>query len=160
MVEHCRQGDGHDLPVVPKNKNWIVKATCENMAKLEKVAGKPVQHLCQDNVIENKSIEKRMGSEVWQMTTKVEYTARGTPQKNSYAELSFTVLSVRGRVAMNLACIPIEKRCYWFPECIVTTAKLHWLGVIEINRVKGHMHQKSSRQHPAICTTFVHLRRR
>ena len=111
------------FPAFFKSKDEIVEATCEKMVKLEKAAGKPILYLRQDNAGENKALERRMASSHWKRTTKVEYTARSTPQQNSLAENSFTTLSGRARATMNAARVPIEQRFKLFPEVVVTVAK-------------------------------------
>ena len=68
------------FPAFFKSKDEIVEATCKKMEKLEKAAGKPILYLRQDNAGENKALERRMASSNWKRTTKVEYTARLTPQ--------------------------------------------------------------------------------
>ena len=82
-----------------------------------------------------------MKSSDWQFEVKVEYTERATPQQNSYAENSFTVLSARGRACMNAACVPIEKRYLLWPECIVTVSKFQMSFSLLQGR-KNHHWQK------------------
>ena len=68
--------------------------TCVKMSKLADIAG-DITYLRQDNAGENLKLAKRMSCADWKMKTKVEYTARGTPQQNHMAELGFTAIAAR-----------------------------------------------------------------
>ena len=77
-----------------------------------------------------------MKSSHWSMKTKFEYTASGTPQQNSYAEVGFTALAGMSRAMMNKGNIP-RASCYkLFGEVVKTATKLDGLVMVEINGVK------------------------
>ena len=64
---------------------------------MERLADKEIQIWRQDNAGENKVLGENMKGEHWSVKTKFEYTASGTPQQNSYAEMGFTALAGRAR---------------------------------------------------------------
>ena len=70
------------------------------------------------------------------MKTKIEYTAKGTPQQNHMAELGFTTIAARTRATMNRANIPMEMRYKLFGEIANTVAKVDMLTVITLNGEK------------------------
>ena len=61
-------------------KSSIVEPTCQRLAYLETMAGRPVQYLRQDNAGENKKLAARLKSSDWKRETVMEYTANATPQ--------------------------------------------------------------------------------
>jgi hypothetical protein len=77
-----------------------------------------------------------MGSADWKMKTKIEYTAKGTPQQNHMAELGFTAIAARTRASMNRANFPLEVRFTLFAEVSNCIAKLDWLTVIKLDDEK------------------------
>ena len=95
------------------------------LSKLADIAG-DITHLRQDNVGKNLKLAKSMESPDWNMITKVEYTARGTPHENYMAELGFTVIVARTRVAMNKANFPLEVRSLPLVKCPI--ALQSWIG--------------------------------
>ena len=113
----------------------MVEQTYAKLSKLADIAG-DIVHLRQDNAGENLKLAKRMGSAEWKMKTKVEFTARGTPQQNHMAELGFAAIAARTRAAMNRENFPLDVRYTSFgvvSNCIV---KLDWLTVIELDGEK------------------------
>ena len=109
------------------------------MCKDEQICGivGDITYLRQDNVGENLKLAKWMGCADWKMKTKVEYTARGTPQQNHMAELGFTAIAARSRAAMNSrANFLLEVRYTTFCEVSNCIAKLDWLTVIELDGEK------------------------
>ena len=113
----------------------MVEPTCVKMSKLADIAG-DITYLRQDNAGENLKLAKRVGYADWKMKTKVEYTARGTPQQNHMAELGFTAIKAKSRAAMNRANFPLEVRYTTFCEVSNCIAKLDWLTVIELDDIK------------------------
>jgi hypothetical protein len=77
------------------SKNAIVEAACKQFNRW-KQNGKPVQIICCDNAGENKLLEQRANSVMWQLSIDFEYTARNTPQQNSLAEVAFATIANRG----------------------------------------------------------------
>ena len=118
-----------------ETKDGMVEPTCVKMSKLADIAG-DITYLRQDNAGENLKLAKRMGCADWKMKTKIEYTARGTPQQNHMAELGFTAIAARSRAAMNRANFPLEVRYTTFCEVSNCIAKLDWLTVIELDGEK------------------------
>jgi len=118
-----------------EKKNDIVEPTCVKLNKLADIAGK-IEHLRQDNAGKNLALAKNMGSNDWKMKTKIEYTAKGTPQQNHLAELGFTTIAARTRATTNRANIPTEMRYKLFGEIANTVAKVDMLTVITLNGEK------------------------
>ena len=118
-----------------EKKNDIVEPTCIKLNKLAEIAGE-VKHLRQDNAGKNLALAKSMGSVEWKMKTKIEYTARDTPQQNHMMELGFTTIAARTRATMNRANIPTEMRYKLFGEIANTVAKVDMLTVITLNGEK------------------------
>ena len=119
-----------------KTKDAILEDSSARLKALERLAGKEIQILRQDNAGKNKSLEADMKSSRWLMDTKFEYTASGTPQQNSYAEVGFTALAGMSRAMMNKANVPRASRYKLFGEVGKTATKLDGLVMVEINGVK------------------------
>ena len=84
------------------------------------------------------------------MKTKFEYTASGTPQQNSYAEMGFTALACRARAMMNMGNVP-RGSCYnLFGKVAKTATKLDSLVIVDIDGVK-----KTQVKHYANISCFV-----
>ena len=64
------------------------------------------------------------------MKTNFKYTASGTPQHNSYAEMGFTALAGRARVMMNMGNVPRDSRYKLFGEVVKTATKLDSLVIV------------------------------
>ena len=117
------------------SKSGIIESTCEKISKC-KEAGRPVQILRQDNAGENKKLAKRLRSSAWKCSdTKIEFTAKETPQQNALAELGFTHMAGMARAMMNHANVPAEARYKLFPDAVNTAVMLDYLTVVEINGV-------------------------
>ena len=58
-----------------------------------------IKKLRMDNAGENIALEKRLKSESWKKTVKIEYKARDTPQQNPLVEVAFYALANKARVA-------------------------------------------------------------
>ena len=84
-----------------------------------------------DGAGENKALQQMGESAEWKLPITYEYTAKGTPQQNSPAEVSFAVLGGCGRAMMSAANIPDEMRYLFFPYAAETATKLDGLMVIE-----------------------------
>jgi hypothetical protein len=78
---------------------------CEYMES-EKVRGHPIAIIRQDNEGENKKLMTLAHSKDWEHETIFKNMARKTPQKNSYAELAFTVLAAKARAMLSAAQVP------------------------------------------------------
>ena len=81
-----------------KSKSKMVKPTCEIMHRWGHV-GILIKKLRMDNAGENIALEKRLKSESWKKTVKIEFKARDTPQQNSLVEVAFYALANKARVA-------------------------------------------------------------
>ena len=68
-----------------QKKSDMVEHTCE-IFKRWKQKGYPVRTIRCDNVGENIALEKRSSSAIWQLNIDFGYTARDTPQEDSYVE--------------------------------------------------------------------------
>lgn len=115
-------------------KNKMIEPMCERMHKMKQLC-KPVQRVRQDNAGENKKLKKRCKSADWKLDTEFEFTAKETPQQNSIAETGFTHLAAMSRSMLNAARVPIKQRYRLFPEAALTSTKLDWLSVAEVNGV-------------------------
>ena len=119
-----------------KTKDAILDDSSARLKAMERLAGKEIKILRQDNAGENKSLETDMKSSHWSMETKFEYTASGTPQQNSYAEVGFTALAGMPRAMRNKGNVP-RANCYkLFCEAVKTALKLDGLVIVDINVVK------------------------
>ena len=58
------------------------------------------------------------------MKTKFKYTASGTPQHNSYADMGFAALADRARAIMNIGNVPRDNGYKLFGEVVKTATKL------------------------------------
>ena len=89
-----------------------------------------------DNAGENIALEKRSSSAIWQLNIDFEYTARDTPQENSYVEVGFATILKRGNAMMIAANLPLAKRCVFFRETMQTATLLDGLVVTAIEGIK------------------------
>ena len=94
-----------------KFKDDILEDTSAQLKAMEHLANREIQIWRQDNAGENKALEENMKGEHWSMKTKIEYTAPGTPQQNSYTKMGFTALACRARAMMNMGNVP-RGSCY------------------------------------------------
>ena len=69
--------------------------------------------------------------------TKFKYTASGTPQQNSYAEMGFIALAGMSRAMMNLGNVPRNVRYKLFSKVAKTAMKLDSLVKVEIDGAKN-----------------------
>lgn len=115
-------------------KDAMIEPFCRRLQQ-QVARGKPVKILRMDNAGENKALEKSMSSSEWKFGTKIEYTARGTPQQNSMAEQKFASLARRTRALLNDANVPRKYRWLLFPEAAKTATELDWLLAKEIGGV-------------------------
>ena len=76
---------------------------------------------------------KRADSKDWKLGINFEFTARGTPQQNSLAEVSFKTIMNKGRALMNAANLPEKMRYKLFMDAIKTATLLDGMVVIELN---------------------------
>ena len=67
------------------------------------------------------------------MGIEFEYTARNTPQQNSFTEVAIATMSNRGRAMMNRANVPEKYRYVLFKYAVTTATKLDMLLVVEID---------------------------
>ena len=79
-------------------------------------------------------LEQDRTGQHWLMKTKFKYTASGTPQQNSYAEMGFTALAGMSRAMMNLGNVR-NVRYKLFGEMAKTATKLDSLVMVEIDGV-------------------------
>ena len=76
-----------------------------------------------------------MKSSHWSVKTNFKYTASGTPQQNSYAEVGFIALAGRPHAMMNMGNVP-RASCYkLFGKAVKTATKLDSLVIVDINGV-------------------------
>ncbi len=116
-------------------KNEFTESMCQCI-QAQTTRGHPVLIMRQDNAGENKKLEKRLHSADWNLPVKMEYIAANTPQQNPLVEVKFTYLASKARAALHAADVPSNRRFEFFPEVIMTLAKLDWLKLITINTVK------------------------
>jgi hypothetical protein len=90
----------------------------------------------QDNAGENKKLEKRLQSADWKLPVIMKHTAENTPQQNALVEVKFTYLAAKASAAMHAAEVHRDRRLDFFPEVVMTMAKLDWLKLITINKAK------------------------
>jgi hypothetical protein len=97
---------------------------CEYMHG-EKEHGYPIKILHQDNAKENVGMIKMAKDKDWKLTFLVELTARNTPQQNSKAETTFTVIAAQARSMLFAAQIPDKERFKLWPEVVMTATFLN-----------------------------------
>ena len=100
-------------------KNGMIEPTCENFFKW-KEAGIPVKEVRCDNAGENTKLEDKCGSAEWKLNIKFGYTARDTPQQNSYAEVAITTILLRSKAMMIAVNVVFVMRYKLFREAITT----------------------------------------
>ena len=91
-------------------KSDMPKDMCVFMQQ-EKSHGHPISIIRQDNASKNKKLVTLAHSQEWKLETMFENTACKTPQQNSYAELTFTVIASKTRAMINAAQIP-KSECF------------------------------------------------
>uniref|UniRef100_A0A7S2KWV0 Integrase catalytic domain-containing protein n=1 Tax=Leptocylindrus danicus TaxID=163516 RepID=A0A7S2KWV0_9STRA len=114
-----------------KKKSDMVKPTCEKLHKL-KEKGNPVKIIRLDSAGENKLLMKQADSKDWKLNIEFEFTARGTPQQNSLAEVLFKTIMNKGRALMNAANLLEKMRYKLFMDAIKTATLLNGMMVVEL----------------------------
>jgi len=115
-----------------QTKNNMIEPMCVLINKL-KSQGYPVTYIRCDNAGENKSLNKRCNDVKWKLNIDFEYTARATPQQNSLAEMSFTIILNKAKSMLEDAHVPYLKKYKIIQEAILTATKLDGLVVSTIN---------------------------
>ena len=75
-------------------------------------------------------LEEKIKGQHWLMKTKFGYTASGTPQQNSYAEMGFTAIADRAHAMMNMGNVPRDSCYKLFGEVVKTAMKLDSLVIV------------------------------
>jgi hypothetical protein len=86
-------------------KSEMPKDMCAFMQQ-EKERGHPIEIIQQDNAGKNKKLVTLAQSKDWKLEAIFESTAWNTPQRNTYAELAFTVIAAKTQAIMNAVQIP------------------------------------------------------
>ncbi len=71
----------------------------------------------------------------WKLEFEVEYNARKTPQQNSHAETSFTIIAAQARCMMIAGKIPDTEQFKLWPEAVKTATHLNNLMPVTIGGV-------------------------
>lgn len=117
-------------------KKAFSERSCEWTNQM-KARGIPISCFRLDNAGENKKFEQRAQSSDWShlQPLEFEYTARDTPQHNSYAELAYPYLAGKGRAMMQAANIPDDIRGKVAIEAVKLATYLDGLRVVTVNGV-------------------------
>jgi hypothetical protein len=99
----------------------------------EKEQGYLIRILRQDNAKENLALIKAAKGKDWKLTIAVELTARNTPQQNSKAETSYTVIATQARSMLIAAQVPDLQRFKLWPEVVMTATFLNNLVPVIMN---------------------------
>ena len=92
-----------------ETKSGMIDYMC-NLMHSEAERGHPIRVLRQDNAGENVKLIKTAKGKDWKLTFDVENTARKTPQQNSHAETSFTIIAAQARCMLIAGQVPSEER--------------------------------------------------
>ena len=137
-----------------ETKDGMVEPTCESIQKMITEKRMP-PILRMDNAGENVKLEARMSSSAWKFPTKVEYTARNTPQQNSPAEVGLATIAMRARAMMSAAHIPDKIKHLLMPEACKTATKLDGLVLVTHKNKTATRYFHEFKEHPAFAK---HLR--
>ena len=78
-------------------------------------------------------MSKRCNGAAWKLNLDFKYTSRATPQQNSLAETSFTVILNKAQTLMVDANVPYHMKYKIIQEAIKTATKLDGLVIATIN---------------------------
>ena len=122
---------GLKLSLFHKNKDDIVPYLAEIFSRF-KYDGMPVLKVRYDNAGENKFTEREVNSRKWRLNIKFEYTARNTPQQNSFTGVDIATMANRGRDILDRANVPEKYRTPLFRYAVTTATKLDMLLIVEV----------------------------
>ena len=112
----------------------MIEPTCDIFFKWQKTGMSDKIVRC-GNVGENTTLKTRLSSTDWKLVVKFEYTARDTPQQNSYTEVGIATLLKRANAMMIAVNISYEWKYTLFREAIKMATLLDALVVLEIDGV-------------------------
>ena len=115
-------------------KKKFIEHFCKCLQQ-QKVRGKPVKIIRMDNAGENKALHDRMTCTEWKLDSKVEFTARDTPQQNLLMEQAFQTIAAKARACLNAAKVPWKWQWILFPEAAMMVTKFDRLQAIDRNGV-------------------------
>jgi hypothetical protein len=92
-----------------------------------KESGHAITNMRPDNAGKNNLLKKRSDSKDWKLGIKFEFTARGTPQQNSIAEVAFLTIADWGRAMMHNANLNKREQYLLYHYAFDTATKLDGL---------------------------------
>jgi len=113
-------------------KSSIGAALCNHWVD-SKAKGKPVTRVRLDNSGENKALETLANGPQFALGIHFEFTARRTPQQNSFAERGFTTILFRAKAIMHAAHLSHYWKYFLRNEVFMYASMMHGLEMVERN---------------------------
>ena len=138
---------GLKITSMHKTKNGMIEPTCSRLHRMKQHGLMP-KYIRLDNAGENVKLKERAESRDWKLGLEWEFTAEGTPQQNSLAEVGIAYIMNGAKSMTEAAHVPDEFMHTLLPKAIETKTKLDGLTVVKRGGLDKTRYEHSVGENP------------